>query len=153
MPTMRCPQCGSCADIREDRWECEACGGSGPLPARAAGAPGQERAETGRTAADSEGVIPPEEGTPLDDGAVYRYCAVRIGGKQTYPYLTGGLPVKKHDWVEVPFGDGEAPCRGQVTAVFGCTRLTAPYPPEQSRTVLRIDASGEAAGRPGPEAE
>lgn len=75
-----------------------------------------------------------------DDGTVYRYCTVRIeGSTRVYSYLTGQLPVKVDDWVEVPFGAKNTPCRGQVTSVFDCTRLTAPWPPEKTKAVLRVD--------------
>ena len=96
--------------------------------------------------------VPPktaETGKVLaDDGTVYRYCTVRIeGSTRAYSYLTGQLPVKVDDWVEVPFGAKNVPCRGQVTSVFDCTRLTAPWPPEKTKEVLRVDVP-DCAGPP-----
>ncbi len=73
-----------------------------------------------------------------DDGPMYRYCTVQVPGVwRPYAYLTGGLPLKAGDWVEVPFGKADAPQKGQVTEVMDCTRAAAPWPPEQTKTVLR----------------
>ena len=96
--------------------------------------------------------VPPKtaetEKVLADDGTVYRYCTVRIeGSTRAYSYLTGQLPVKVDDWVEVPFGTKNVPCRGQVTSVFDCTRLTAPWPPEKTKAVLRVDVP-DGAGPP-----
>ncbi len=58
-----------------------------------------------------------------------------------YAYLTGGLPLKVGDWVELPFGKDDVPRHGQVKAVMDCTRMAAPWPPERTKTVIRtIDA-------------
>ncbi|WP_297720066.1 hypothetical protein [Intestinimonas sp.] len=74
-----------------------------------------------------------------DDGTVFHYCTVRLQGvRRTYSYLTGALPLKVGDWVEVPFGKEKQPRCGQVASVTDCTRLAAPWPPEQTKTVLRI---------------
>ena len=74
-----------------------------------------------------------------DDGTVFHYCTVRIKGVQrSYSYLTGDLPLKVGDWVEVPFGKEAQPRCGQVGSLTDCTRLVAPWPPEQTKTVLRI---------------
>lgn len=77
-----------------------------------------------------------------DDGTVYHYCSVQVQGtRRPYSYLTGGLPLKVGDWVELPFGKDDVPRRGQVKAVMDCTRMVAPWPPEQTKTVIRtIDA-------------
>ena len=43
------------------------------------------------------------------------YCSVRIEGiARPYAYLTGGLPVKVGDMVEVPLGRYDALRHGQV---------------------------------------
>ena len=55
-----------------------------------------------------------------------------------YAYLTGGLPLKVGDWVEVPFGKDDVLRQGQVKSVMDCTRRVAPWPPELTKTVLRI---------------
>ena len=68
-----------------------------------------------------------------------------MGMRRPYAYLTGGLPVGAGDWVEVPFGREDAPRCGQVDSVTDCTRSEAPWPPEQTKTVLR------AAGAPASE--
>ncbi len=74
-----------------------------------------------------------------DDGTMFHYCTVRIECvRRTYSYLTGGLPLKVGDWVEVPFGKEDQPRRGQIGSLTDCTRLVAPWPPEQTKTVLRI---------------
>ena len=80
--------------------------------------------------------------TKLDDGTVYHYCSVQVQGtRRPYAYLTGGLPLKVGDWVELPFGKDDVLRRGQVKAVMDCTRVVAPWPPEQTKTVIRtIDA-------------
>ena len=80
--------------------------------------------------------------TKPDDGTVYHYCSVLVQGTQRpYAYMTGGLPLKVGDWVELPFGKDDAPRQGQVKAVMDCTRMTAPWPPERTKTVIRtIDA-------------
>ena len=80
--------------------------------------------------------------TKPDDGTVYHYCSVWVQGTQRpYAYMTGGLPLKVGDWVELPFGKDDALRQGQVKAVMDCTRMVAPWPPEQTKTVIRtIDA-------------
>ena len=79
------------------------------------------------------------EAEPPDDGAVFHYCTVRFrNAPRPYAYLTGGLPVKVGDWVEAPFGREDLPRRGQVIAVADCTRPAAPWPPERTKTVLRL---------------
>ena len=101
--------------------------------------------ELGKPSAPSEkDNVPPKtaetERVLANDGTVYHYCTVRIeGATRDYAYLTGQLPVKVDDLVEVPYGDKNVPCRGQVTSIFDCTRLTAPWPPEKTKTVLRVD--------------
>lgn len=84
----------------------------------------------------------PVEDTKPDDGTVYHYCSVQVqGARRPYAYLTGGLPLKVGDWVELPFGKDDVPRHGQVKAVMDCTRMVAPWPPEQTKTVIRtIDA-------------
>ena len=84
----------------------------------------------------------PIEDTKPDDGTVYHYCSVQVqGARRPYAYLTGGLPLKVGDWVELPFGKDDVLRRGQVKAVMDCTRIVAPWPPEQTKAVIRtIDA-------------
>ena len=54
-----------------------------------------------------------------DDGTVYHYCSVHVqGARRPYAYLTGGLPLKVGDWVELPFGKDDVLRRGQVKAVM-----------------------------------
>ena len=90
----------------------------------------------------SHATAKPNEDTKPDDGTVYHYCSVRVQGThRPYAYLTGGLPLKVGDWVELPFGKDDVPRHGQVKAVMDCTRMVAPWPPEQTKTVIRtIDA-------------
>ena len=84
---------------------------------------------------------PIADGKP-DDGTVYHYCSVQVQGtRRPYAFLTGGLPLKVGDWVELPFGKNERLRQGQIKAVMDCTRMVAPWPPEQTKTVIRrIDA-------------
>ena len=90
----------------------------------------------------SHATAKPIEDTKPDDGTVYHYCSVQVQGtRRPYAYLTGGLPLKVGDWVELPFGKDDVPRHGQVKAVMDCTRMVAPWPPEQTKTVIRtIDA-------------
>lgn len=90
----------------------------------------------------SHATAKPNEDTKPDDGTVYHYCFVQVQGtRRPYAYLTGGLPLKVGDWVELPFGKDDVPRHGQVKAVMDCTRMVAPWPPEQTKTVIRtIDA-------------
>ena len=90
----------------------------------------------------SHATAKPNEDTKPDDGTVYQYCSVQVQGThRPYAYLTGGLPLKVGDWVELPFGKDDVLRRGQVKAVMDCTRMVAPWPPEQTKTVIRtIDA-------------
>ena len=80
----------------------------------------------------------PSAYTKTDDGTVYHYCSVWVQGTQRpYAYMTGGLPLKVGDWVELPFGEDDALRRGQVKAVMDCTRMAALWPPERTKTVIR----------------
>lgn len=90
----------------------------------------------------SHATAKPNGDTKPDDGTVYQYCSVQVQGThRPYAYLTGGLPLKVGDWVELPFGKDDVLRRGQVKAVMDCTRMVAPWPPEQTKTVIRtIDA-------------
>lgn len=90
----------------------------------------------------SHATAKPNEDMKPDDGTVYHYCSVQVQGtRRPYAYLTGGLPLKVGDWVELPFGKDDVLRRGQVKAVMDCTRMVAPWPPEQTKTVIRtIDA-------------
>ena len=90
----------------------------------------------------SDTTAKPIADTKLDDGTVYHYCSVQVQGtRRPYAYLTGGLPLKVGDWVELPFGKDDVLRRGQIKAVMDCTRMVAPWPPEQTKTVIRtIDA-------------
>lgn len=50
------------------------------------------------------------------------------------------------DWVEVPFGKDDITQAGQIKGLTSCTRSTAPWPPEKTKTVRRIiDAPPPAA--------
>ena len=87
----------------------------------------------------SHATAKPNEDTKPDDGTVYQYCSVQVQGThRPYAYLTGGLPLKVGDWVELPFGKDDVLRHGQVKAVMDCTRMVAPWPPEQTKTVIRI---------------
>lgn len=86
------------------------------------------RSYTGKPVAD----------TKPDNCTVYHYCSVQVQGtRRPYAYLTGGLPLKVGDCVELPFGKDDVLRRGQVKAVMDCTRMVAPWPPEQTKTVIR----------------
>ena len=97
---------------------------------------------SGSTKPRSHATEKPVIGTKPDDGTVYHYCSVQVQGtRRPYAYLTGGLPLKVGDWVELPFGKDDALRQGQIKAVMDCTRMVAPWPPEQTKTVIRtIDA-------------
>ena len=94
---------------------------------------------SGSTKPRSHATAKPIADTKPDDGTVYHYCSVQVQGtRRPYAYLTGGLPLKVGDWVELPFGKDDVPRHGQVKAVMDCTRMVAPWPPEQTKTVIRI---------------
>lgn len=97
---------------------------------------------SGSTKPRSHATEKPVIDTKPDDGTVYHYCSVQVQGTcRPYAYLTGGLPLKVGDWVELPFGKDDVLRHGQVKAVMDCTRMVAPWPPEQTKTVIRtIDA-------------
>lgn len=97
---------------------------------------------SGSTKPRSHATAKPIADTKPDDGTVYHYCSVQVQGtRRPYAYLTGGLPLKVGDWVELPFGKDDVPRRGQVKAVMDCTRMVAPWPLEQTKTIIRtIDA-------------
>ena len=97
---------------------------------------------SGSTKPRSHATAKPIADTKPDDGTVYHYCSVQVQGtRRPYAYLTGGLPLKVGDWVELPFGKDDVPRHGQVKAVMDCTRMVAPWPLEQTKTVIRtIDA-------------
>ena len=101
---------------------------------------------SGSTKPRSHATKKPVIDTKPDDGTVYHYCSVQVQGTRCpYAYLTGGLPLKVGDWVELPFGKDDVLRRGQVKAVMDCTRMVAPWPPEQTKTVIRIiDAPADA---------
>lgn len=81
----------------------------------------------------------PAADTETDDAEVFHYCTVNLfGASRHYTYLTGGLPLKVGDWVELPFGKEDSVRQGQVMAVMDCTRIAAPRPPEQTKNVLRV---------------
>ena len=76
--------------------------------------------------------------------ALFHYCTVRFPDRgRTYSYLTGGLPLKTGSWVEVPFGREDLPRLGQVCDLVTCTRREAPWPPEKTKTVLRVQEEME----------
>lgn len=101
---------------------------------------------SGSTKPRSHATAKPIADTKPDDGTVYHYCSVQVQGtRRPYAYLTGGLPLKVGDWVELPFGKDDVLRHGQVKAVMDCTRMVAPWPPEQTKTVIRIiDAPADA---------
>lgn len=93
---------------------------------------------SGSTKPRSHATAKPIADTKPDDGTVYHYCSVQVQGtRRPYAYLTGGLPLKVGDWVELPFGKDDVLRQGQVKAVMDCTRMVAPWPPEQTKTVIR----------------
>lgn len=97
-----------------------------------------------------QGAPKPAHEESTGDGTVFHYCTVRLQGvRRTYSYLTGDLPLQVGDWVEVPFGKEDRPRCGQITSITDCTRPEAPWPPEQSKTVLR---AAEAPAAPETEA-
>ena len=74
-----------------------------------------------------------------DDGTIFHYCSVMVSvANRPYAYLTGGLPLKVGDIVEVPFGSNNALWRGEVVEVMDCTRADAPWSPEKTKTVSRV---------------
>ena len=98
--------------------------------------PRSEKPDPRSYAAKSIATIKPHDET------LYHYCSVQVQRtRRPYAYLTGGLPLKVGDWVEVPFGKEDMLRQGKVKAVMDCTRRVAPWPPELTKTVLRIIAA------------
>ena len=78
------------------------------------------------------------ESGQLDDGTKYSFCMVQVEGiPRPLAYLAGDLPLQVGDDVEVPVGRENAPRPGRVLQVQEYTRATAPWPPEQTKSVLR----------------
>ncbi len=101
----------------------------------------ERRAESLKQISDEFAVELPETATGKgsDDGTVFHYCSVVVSvSARPYAYFTGGLPLKAGDIVEVPFGNRNAIRRGEVVEVMDCTREDAPWPPEGTKTVLRV---------------
>ncbi len=75
---------------------------------------------------------------------LYTYCIVRLRThdgrdmERTFSYLVGDLPIKVGDWVQVPFGKENRPQRGKVLGVMTCSAAEAPWPPRETKTVLKI---------------
>lgn len=92
-----------------------------------------EELETGP---ENEPEEKPKDEHPQDD-TEYVYCKVYVPGAcRDYAYLAGEFSLHVGDWVKVPFGMENVVKRGKVTSVTRCTRQTAPWPPEQTKTVL-----------------
>lgn len=69
---------------------------------------------------------------------VYQYCLVELEGiSRPLAYLAGDLPLQVGDDVEVPVGRKNTSRPGRVLQVQEYTRATAPWPPEQTKSVLR----------------
>lgn len=75
---------------------------------------------------------------------LYTYCIVRLRARngrdmeRTFSYLVGDLPIKVGDWVQVPFGKENRPQCGKVLGVMTCSAAEAPWPPQETKTVLKI---------------
>lgn len=77
-----------------------------------------------------------------DDGTIYSYCQIQFPGmKRTYAYLTNELDLQAGDQVYAPLGHTDTPTLGTVMTVENHSRSTAPYPPEKTKKVLRIQKS------------
>ena len=78
------------------------------------------------------------ESGQLDDGTKYSFCMVQVEGiLRPLAYLAGDVPLQVGDDVEVPVGQKNTPRPGRVLQVQEYTRATAPWPPEQTKSVLR----------------
>ena len=80
-------------------------------------------------------------GIRIDPAALDRQLTISgCDNRRELPYhkalLAGELPLSVGDWVKVPFGMENVVKRGKVTSVTRCTRRTAPWPPEETKTVL-----------------
>ena len=85
----------------------------------------------------------------VDDSTVYHYCMIQVENTHRFfAYLTGGLSVKIGDTVEVPFGKENLIRLGQVVSLQEYTRASAPWPPERTKTILKIvSAENEDAAK------
>lgn len=97
----------------------------------------EEREEKARSREQAKAKADPLAET---DKTVYSFCAVRFKGNNNfYSYLTGGLDVKIGDKVIVPTGDSGRETAAEVVSVSQHMRLTAPYPVDKAKTIIRID--------------
>lgn len=88
---------------------------------------------------NSVGAAGRTENGQSDDGTEYSFCMVQIEGiPRPLAYLAGDLSLQVGDDVEVPVGRDNTLKPGKVLQVQEYTRATAPWPPEQTKSVLRI---------------
>lgn len=72
------------------------------------------------------------------DKTVYNFCTVMFGnGAKLYSYLTGGADIKIGDQVIVPIGSNGMEIIATVVSTSQHMRLTAPYPVDKAKTILK----------------
>ncbi len=91
----------------------------------------------------SDGHDRQKEVPDFNDGEIFRYCSVLTeSSNRPYAYLTSGLALKPGDIVQVPFGPKNTPTSGKVISITDCTRASAPWPPERTKSVIRVLSQG-----------
>lgn len=82
--------------------------------------------------------------TDSPDNTIYRYCMVKTPkSDRVYSYLSGEQTVNVGDMVEVPFGKDGNIILAEVVEIRSCTAANAPWPPERTKSIIRIAAQGE----------
>lgn len=72
------------------------------------------------------------------DKTIYNFCSVVFQStRQPYAYLTGSLDIKIGDKVVVPVGSDGKEVVATVVSTSQHMRLTAPYPVDRARTVIK----------------
>lgn len=79
--------------------------------------------------------------TDSPDNTIYRYCMVKTPkSDRVYSYLSGEQTVNVGDMVEVPFGKDGNIILAEVVEIRSCTAANAPWPPERTKSIIRIAA-------------
>ncbi len=85
--------------------------------------------------------VPKHQPDPLaeSDKSIYNFCSVLYNSSnQPYSYLTGDISVKIGDQVIVPIGNDGKEVVATVVSISQHMRLTAPYPVDRAKKVIRI---------------
>ena len=93
--------------------------------------------------------MPKPQSDPLaaTDRTIYNFCSVVFNStNQPYTYLTGDLNVKIGDSVVVPVGNEVKEAVATVVSTSQHMRLTAPYPVDRAKKIIKILPAEEEKG-------